>query len=238
MSLKDRIPWTGLLAQSAIIVASILTALGADAWWAARQDAATARENLEALQRDFTLAQGRVAESIRVASQSERELLALFMAVDRGEAVALGREAFLKIHHAVRYEVFSFPRGAYDAMVNAGEAKLLSSKALKQELADFYGGFDDMRVTEQQLLRTVLGFQTSDVFERKVNWAELGYSIGHPDQPIGSRLEERIASWSGDAQLENWLLLITVHQAAVQEDYLFLAERIDLILHSLAVALG
>lgn len=231
--LKDRIPWQRLFMQGAMIVTSILTAFTVDTWWEGKQNAVTERKHIEALERDFKIAKARADSSLQVATECKDGIFTLFMAIQQGTSDKLGRSAFTMMIKAIEYEVFSVPTGAYDAMVSAGEVKLLSNRALKQSLADFYGGFEDTRVTEAQLLKVVLGFQTSDAFVQKINWAEVGYSTMFPDAPLGERLKALVASWTGDKEIYNWLCMIMAHQDAVAQDYIFMGERIDQILINL-----
>ena len=232
--LKDRIPWQRLFMQGAMIVTSILTAFTVDTWWEGKQNAVTERKHLEALERDFKIAKARADSSLQVALSCKEDVFTLFMAIQRGTSDKLGRSAFTMMIKAIEYEVFSIPTGAYDAMVSAGEVKILRNRALKQSMADFYGGFEDTRVTEAQLLKVVFAFQTSEVFAQKINWAEIGYSTMFPDEPLGERLKALVASWTGDKEIYNWLCLLMAHQDAVSEDYVFLGERIDQILINLA----
>ena len=225
------------MAQSAIIVASILLAFAVDAWWAARKDVDKERSHLVALQRDFAIAHDRITSSLEVANQGQNDSLDLFHAIREGRTGALGRKVYFMMNSSLFYEVFSSPRGAYDTIVSAGEVELLQSAPLKLALADFYGGFEDTRVSEQQLLDVVLRFQTSAVFAAKVNWAEIGFSAQNPEAPMGDRGRGLVESWRGDAELYNWLCTLSAHHATVAEDYVFLAERIARILTELATEL-
>ncbi|MFT7678596.1 MAG: hypothetical protein ACI8QC_002589 [Planctomycetota bacterium] len=235
--LRPQIPWKRLFAQGAVLTTSILAALASDAWWEGRKNDRKEHAHLLALTRDFGVAQERVALSEQVARDAKDEIFELFMAIEQRTTAELGRGALLTMIHAVHYEVFSSPRGAYDAMVSSGQVRLLKSHSLKQLLADFYGGIEDTRVSEQQLLRLILAFQMSEVFATKINWAELGNSAANPDLELGDRLKAMIASWSGDPILRNWLCTIMAHQDTVAEDYIFLAERIDAVVKALELEL-
>ncbi len=238
MNVNARIPWKSLLAQGAIIVASILAAFAVDAWWASRLNAATEKGHLEALKRDFEIAKERVTESLRIARRASEGTIDLSRSIREGTLSSQGRFAYVKIQQAIYYEVFSAPRGAYDAMVSAGQVELLRSPTLKQVLANFYGGLEDTRVSEQQLLRAVLDFQTSEVFANKVHWFWLGRALRNPEGEIPEKLKAVIQTWGDDVLLTNWLGVLVAHQDTVAEDYLFLEGRIDRILGLLTEELG
>ena len=51
--MTGKIPWPRVLAEGAVIVVSILLALGAEAWWSARQDRTAEATYVESLLHDL-----------------------------------------------------------------------------------------------------------------------------------------------------------------------------------------
>lgn len=230
MSTKPRIAWPAVMVQAATIVSSILLAFAVDAWWAARQDSQKEHSHLLALQRDFRVAEKRLADSLATARTGHDQSLALFLALDQERLAELGRDVFFKVRDATDYEVYSAPNGAWSTLVSSGEVGLLQSAPLQVELADLYGGLEDLRVSERQLLALVLRFCSSELYAAKIGAADIGYSELHPGDQLGPKVQARIASWHGDRVLGNWLATLAMHHGAVADDYQFLSGRVDRIL--------
>ena len=228
-----RIPWRSLLAQGAVIVTSILLAFGVDAWWAARLNANSEQGHRAALRRDFLITQERATESLRVARTADETLVTFLRSMAKDDGKPLDRSAFIAVLAGLGYEVFSAPRGAYEAMVNSGQVELLQSRELKYALADFFGVIEDTRVSEAQLLKVIVEFEISTLFAEKIGWIEIYFSLDDPDSPIAPPLAARLASWRGDRELANWLAILAAHHGAVAEDYEFLVQRITKILQLL-----
>ena len=237
MPSMPRIAWRAVFVQGTTIVTSILLALAVNAWWASRLATQSEGEHLQALQRDFRIASTRLDASIAAARQGHDESLALVMALAQDKLKELGRQALHKASTAMSYEVYSAPDGAWATIVSAGEVDQLQSQELKLQIADLYGGLEDLRVSEHQLLEQVIRFQSSEVFATKIGMGDIGYSAGNPDAPMGPAALERVASWHGDRLLENWFALLAVHHSLVLEDYDFLSTRVDRVLQQLEAEL-
>lgn len=234
---KTRIAWPTVLVQAATIISSILLAFAVDAWWASRLARDKERTHLEALQRDFEVARGRLDDSLSTAHTGHDQSLGLFLALDQNRLAELGRDVFVKVRDATGYEVYSAPNGAWATMVSSGEVGLLRSVPLQLALADLYGGLEDLRVSERQLLELVLRFQCSELYAAKIGAPDVGYSLLNPDAELGPAILARIESWRGDRVLGNWLAMLAMNHGSVGDDYEFLSDRVDRVLELLEIEL-
>ena len=223
----DRSTLTRMLTESALIIASILLALSADAWLDARNQSAQLDAHLAALMRDFETMQERVSASHDAAlrgAEAGRRILTL-IEQDAEIDADLAPEW---MWHLVFYEVFTPSIGAYEALIASGNLELLDNDQLKFELADFYGSFEDVRASEKLLLDTQNTWFSSDAFSDLVGWHRMGQG-GAPR--IGRLPVER---WSESDAMMNGIGIYTVRQNDVLEDYRYLSERIRSISEILA----
>lgn len=213
---------SGLLAEGLVIVVSVLLALSAEAWWAGRQDTARAREHLIALSRDFEQMSIRVDSSLRI---TEAAVAASSSLLDQltGDMPALARDSAVpRVVAIFSYEVFSPNTGSYSALVGSGRLGLIQDEVLKREFGDFFGSFDDVRVTEQLLLSSLSTVMESSEF------AEL---VGLHHLAVGNfrATDELMVQWAESDVLLNGIAAISFAHKSVLEDYVFLRESIDRI---------
>ena len=222
---------TRMLTESALIIASILLALSADAWLDARNQSAQLDAHLAAMARDFDTMEERITASHDAALrgvESGRRMLTL---MQQGAEI----DADLApewIWHLVFYEVFTPSIGAYEALIASGNLELLDNDQLKFELADFYGSFEDVRASEKLLLDTQNTWFSSDAFSDLIGWHRMGQG-GAPR--VGRFPVER---WSESDAVMNGIGIYTVRQNDVLEDYRYLGERIRSISAILAEELA
>lgn len=215
-----------LLAEGLVIVVSVLLALWADAWLASRQEAQLGAEQLTALARDFDQMSARVDSSLWAAERAITDGRTLIeqltgptpqMAVDSGRA---------RLTSLTIYEVFSPSMGAYEALVASGSIERVENEELKRALSDFFGSFDDLRVSEGLLLRTQHEFMLSDV------WAELaGVHRYNPEIGLGDPNADlrQTLTWSESDAFLNGLAHMLVRQLDARADYQYLRRSIDRI---------
>jgi hypothetical protein len=86
------IPWARVLVEGVVIVASILLALAADAWWDARQDRAEERRILAALSVEFAANRERFDTLVAVHEGVRTAAVAILDAAARPE-VEIGRDS-------------------------------------------------------------------------------------------------------------------------------------------------
>ena len=218
----DRSVLIRMISESVLIIVSILLALSADAWLDSRKQAAQLDGQLSALARDFDTMRVRVDSSFAAADrgvESGRRLTALMQSdsdMDPELAPTL-------LWHLIFYEVFTPSVGAYDALVGSGNLELLESDELKNELADFFGSFEDVRASERLLLDTQIAFFASEAFAQLAGW----HRMGQGGLPIDGLMP--VDEWSSSDAFMNAIGIYTVRQNDVLEDYRYLRGRIQSI---------
>ena len=121
------------------------------------------------------------------------------------------------------YEAFSPSTGAYDALVASGALELLEDTVLKQALADFFGGFEDLRLWERMLQDAQNGFILTEDFGNLVGVHRLLVPLN--EGPPGTT-PERARLWASSDELLNGIALIWARQLGVQKDYQFLQDAL------------
>lgn len=217
-----------LLAEGVVIVVSVLLALSADAWWATQQDASRAREHLLALSRDFEQMSTRIDSSLSVTEAALNGASSLVPQL-LSEAPELAADsARARLFPLLTFEVFSPSTGAYSALVGSGELGLIESVALKRALSDFFGGFEDVRVSERVMVEQQHWFIQTEAFARLMGVHRLGFGDF-------SLTEQLMVLWSESDVIMNGLASLYYSQAAVQEDYRWLRKSITEIQELLAI---
>ena len=126
----------GMLREGAVIVASILLALGADAWWDSRQEESRRRNLLQDLAGEFG--------SVREQLESDVDLLDDM--TDRARALRTASGARTPLpQDSITYLALGVVTGIpltpvlprYEAAIASGELSLLADDALRVALADF-----------------------------------------------------------------------------------------------------
>ena len=227
MAKLDRSVVGRVFGESAVIILSILLALSADAWLDARKDAAQKDEHLIALARDFDQMSERVNASYDAASRSVQSGQALLQQLQAGTELDPAQTPEL-LWFVIYYEVFSPSVGAYEALVASGEIELIESDRLKRELSQFFGSFEDMRISERLMLDTHVRFTQSDAFRNLAGWHRMGMR-GIP--PAGVVPYEQ---WSQSDEFMSDLGILTVRHMDTLEDYAYLRDRIDNIVAAMA----
>jgi hypothetical protein len=216
-----------MISESVLIVVSILLALSADAWLDSRNQAAQLDGQVAALARDFDTMLERVNASFTAANRGVESGRHLSILMQEGSAIDPDLAPEL-LWHLVFYEVFTPSAGAYQALIASGNLELLENDALKFELADFFGSFEDVRASERLLLDTQIAFFASSTFSHLAGW----HRMGQAGIPIAGKFP--VDQWSGSDELMNAVGIYTVRQNDVLEDYRYLRARIQSIATILA----
>jgi hypothetical protein len=133
-----RLPWRRMLLEGSVIVASILLALGAEAWWQERVDRAEEQVILAALRDEFSgndvplrVQADSISQSVallrHLLDMSEDEFLQVVASDSSGRIAAAVQRPW-----TVEFRV-----GALDGTMGSGKASLIRSHALATELAQY-----------------------------------------------------------------------------------------------------
>lgn len=227
MNETQKIPWKRISVEAVVIVASILLAFAIEAWWDKRIQEEQRQEHLLALTRDFDQMYVRAMASHAIAERAVNtgiEILTGFSTRkdwDRESAVNEIGDIFF-------YEVFSPSIGGYESLVSSGSIEILTGNTLKRELAEFFGSFEDMRVSEQMLVGNLAHFERS---------AEFSHLVGVQRMPIPDYPKfdaPPVEDWNDSEYFVNMIALITLSQRDVMEDYQYLLDRIESIREAFA----
>ena len=227
MAKTDRSVVGRVFGESAVIIVSILLALSADAWLDARSQDAQRDEYMTALARDFDQMFARINASYDAANRSVQSGQTLINHLQTGAELDPERTPEL-LWFVIYYEVFSPSVGAYEALVASGDIELLESDQLKRELADFFGSFEDLRVSEGLMLDTHVRFTQSDAFRNLAGW----HRMGMRDIPPAG--EVPYEQWSKSDEFMSDLGILTVRHMDTLEDYEYLKTRINNIVAAIA----
>ena len=227
MTITRKINWPRILAEGTVIVVSILLAFGIEAWWEETNQEEQRQSHISALIRDFQQMSERATASHVNATR----------AVDSGFTLLAGlsarrnwenESAMQTMMNIQYYEVFSPSIGGYESLVSTGAIELFEDNSLKRELVEFFGSFEDMRVSEQLLVNNVMEFLRSP---------EYGYLVGVHRLPVPAFPGFDVApveDWNDSVFLRNSIALITLGQRDVMEDYEYLLDRLKSIQDGLA----
>jgi hypothetical protein len=224
----DRQVLIRMISESVLIVVSILLALSADAWLDSRNQTAQLEGQVAALGRDFDTMLEKVNASFSAANRGAESgrHLSILMQEDSKIDPDLAPEL---LWHLVFYEVFTPSVGTYQALVASGNLGLLENEALKLELADFFGSFEDVRASERLLLDTQVVVFGSKTYSQLAGW----HRMGQGGVPVAGKFP--VDQWSGSDEFMSAVGILTVRQSDVLEDYEYLRTRIQNI--SAAIAL-
>jgi len=227
MTSTSEIPWPRLLAEGAAIVTSILLAFAIQAWWDNRIQEEQRQEHLSALTRDFDQMYERAMASHVNAERAVNTGIEILTRISIG--TDWNREtATIEISDLFVYEVFSPSIGGYESLVSSGSLEVLSNVTLKRELVDFFGSFEDMRISEQLLIIGLSDYWRS---------TEFGHLVGVHRMPVPEYPKfdaPPVEDWNDSEFFVNMIAAIALAQKDVMQDYQYLLERIEGIRNGLA----
>ncbi len=217
-----------LVAEGLVIVVSVLLALSADAWWSRLEDGARVADHLQALGRDFDQMAHRAAASYDFATAGWESGFSLVHASADGDMEVLRDSAYTWLGSVGSYEVFSPSLGAYESLIASGDIELLPSESLRRALAEFFGSFEDVRVTERALIDSQGAFFGSEPFAELVGEHRV---FGYPEQfpTVGIAQPEQLRRWTQSDFILSGVTWLALQQSSTREDYLFLEAEIEKI---------
>ena len=204
-----------------LVVLGILIALQINNWNESQKDKERARSHLMALSRDFTQMESRVSASIQVSERGRDRSKFLLHQLTGETPKSLADSTFSVMIPPLDYEVFSANTGSYGVLSASGDFELIQNDELLHELSEFFGAFEDLRVSEQLLISSQQDFIYGEGFNR--------------DIPIYRYASQEVIpailvnKWSESTEIKNGLHHINVRFEAVLEDYVFFYDSISRI---------
>ena len=141
--MKGQIPWARVLAEGAVIVVSILLALGVEAWWAEGQERREEQETLNGLEADFAANLTQLEEVIRIHEWA-RAAVAELQDMPANEVAALSSDStgqYVRAFRAARS--FDARDGTLDAVISSGRLGILTDTRLRNLLVEWKGRVED-----------------------------------------------------------------------------------------------
>jgi len=208
-----------MLSQALVIVVSVLLALLADAWWDNHKAEARAMEHIASLTRDFDQMEARLGLSIQSSQSSIQAGSLLLNDLSGGTSFTHSDSAYTLISSVLNMEVFAANTSGYDALVASSDFQLIDNSELKQELAHYYGFFDDLRVTEDGLGNFMREFAVKSTISRLIKFDQMleGGGMTHQEYVQLSESQELRS---------NMAVLLFLHISAL-EDYHILKESLE-----------
>lgn len=172
--------WPGVLAESAVIVVSILLAFWIDAWWDERSDALQEHALLTALLDDFRATRDEFESVSRGHKQVFDSMEQLLYWAELGEVPEESRSIVDQLLGSVFYQsTFDPPMGAVDTILSSGRLDLLKNPTLVAELTRWASLVDDLNqkeiVAANHFYQTIYPYLSS-----KLNIQDLDKGIPYP----------------------------------------------------------
>jgi hypothetical protein len=152
--MKQSIPWSRLIAEGAVIVASILLAFAIDAWWDERADHVQERALITGLEEDFDAAS---ADLNRARGLHEAKSTAAAQLLSWAESESLGDirsdQVEITISTLFAHPTFDSPMGTVRTILGSGRLDLLGNPELVRELTRWSALVEDLREDEENANR-------------------------------------------------------------------------------------
>jgi len=145
-----QIPWARVLVEGVVIVASILLALAADAWWDERQDLAEERRILTALSIEFAANRERFDTLVAVHEGVRQAALAVLDAAANPEVEIPRDSADYLLSDILWGGAVTWVTGATDALMATGDLALIRNEALQSRLAAWPRILDRVAAAEEE----------------------------------------------------------------------------------------
>jgi hypothetical protein len=148
MNKTQEIPLPRILVEGLVIIASILLALAADAWWDGVQARGEEREILKALRAEFETNQNVIAQTAKVHR----------MTLSAMREIVMASESEVSAHDVSMDELFRLAgvtphynpaTGALTALINSGRIVMVRNLALRNRLAGWNAVVSDLVLDEQ-----------------------------------------------------------------------------------------
>ncbi len=143
--------WRAGLREAAIIVVSVLAALGAQAWWQAREERGREQAYLHQLLADARENQRRLDEGIAfdsISAVNARQTMQVLI----GEATAPRPDTFVNwLSRGASSGDFMALNGTYRALVGTGDLRLIRNDTLRTKITQYYARLESELETLRDL---------------------------------------------------------------------------------------
>jgi len=131
-----QIPWSRVLTEGAVIIASILIAFAIDSWWADRQEDIRRNELILELQTDLTETLDDLDVAIPALDKRISQMLVYFRGIPTIDSIPLAdvRSGFLAAFYR---QDFNATTSSYESAVASGAISLVPNVDFKRAMSDF-----------------------------------------------------------------------------------------------------
>jgi hypothetical protein len=196
------VPWLRVVAEAALIVASILLAFGIDAWWEGRQDNARAADVLVALRTDVVSNLEHARRSRRGTEGQVASTIQARRLLD-GAWATVPRDSVLRLVAESGY-IFTLEQetATYDQVVATGDLRLLD-QGVRDALSTWRVAVDEARTQETLALENRTG-ALSYILEH-LAWAEIIGMVRSDRLDGHTRFSNDLSELASDRRLDNLL---------------------------------
>ncbi|HEX8358868.1 MAG TPA: hypothetical protein VF613_02040 [Longimicrobium sp.] len=149
--------WRNALREFGIIVAGVLCALGAQAWWEQHEERGRERDYLRQILADTRENESRLAEAIERDSAGVGAAARIMDALTRPEAPLPPDSMMRWMGQAGRSADFRPVAGNYRALLGTGELRLVRTDTLRALLASYASSVDAEADRQRQFRETMTG---------------------------------------------------------------------------------
>ena len=234
--MAERIPWGRVIAEALVIVASILLALGVEAWWGFRQDRVEERTRLDAVASELREARLGFETHLRQLAAEDSLVAEILSEVQAysGNARLLDSLLFA----LGPFNEYAPPLSAYEDATATGGLSLIRSDSIRRTLGEYRRVVSD-DLTEQRIARDHFQTQIAPLWIQYVNVRDHvaagaaafpGLLPEHlPDIPFASRYSELLA----DRRFANQLVERSIFVFRVRDAHQRVIGTIDELLNLL-----
>ena len=138
--MTQRIPWSRVLAEGAVIVVSILLAFSIDAWWEERQERRQETEYLAAIIDEMDRNLEAIPGNRRVWERSYSDLMNARSLLQSGAYVDSASVFVMSLNRGLIYGVPSISTAVFDDLRNSGRMVIIQDLGRRRLIIDLYAG--------------------------------------------------------------------------------------------------
>jgi hypothetical protein len=222
------VSWPRVLSEAAVIVASILLALAADAWWDTRQASQLESDALSALA-DEVLANQAALRADRETIEADLERLGQFLRSDPATLAAVQPDSVAVWARALSLPTTFDPRSSAASVVSQFTTASREGMVVRQVLSEWL-----TRVADADEEKQGLRARNEELQERLAPYAARAQQ---GTSGLGSRIVALGPSVLAELRSDSALVVEVVRKSATQEIYLRNLVALTSVLDSLAATL-
>ena len=210
--------WAGVAVEFAIVVLGVFVGIEVANWNEGRQNRSEERRYYAQIREDVRNDLGTLRLSRQRSLDNDRQAqLALAALDDKIPEGASPARVALSLHRAGFLYIPGATRRTYEELISTGNLGLLRDEELKEQIADYYSRFDEVRQWDAVLREYQKEFwiATAGVLPPKVLQGSIR---GQPAAVSPTQLRDMLAQASSRPNIRNLLVGMAAHQERVRRD--------------------